>query len=111
MEEYIKQGRYFDYVFADLTDVPISPQPVGDIWDFLGKIMDMGTRLTKPGTGRYMTHAIGVQCTRALQQFEEKLNAVAVGAKDVTRTAHYVPSFMEKWCFFQLTRKPLQSFS
>ena len=59
MADYIKQGKHFDYVFADLTDVPISPEPVGDMWDFLGSIMSMGTQLIKPGTGRYMTHVSG----------------------------------------------------
>lgn len=56
LKDFIKQGREFDYVFGDLTDVPISSEPVGDVWDFLGVVMDLGTKVLKPGTGRYMTH-------------------------------------------------------
>lgn len=106
LKEFIKEGREFDYVFADLTDVPISPEPVGDVWDFLGLVMDLGTKVLKPSTGRYMTHAIGVQCKGALTMFEKKLRAVEVGVHGVTMTSHFVPSFMEKWCFFQATRAP-----
>ncbi|KAF2368164.1 Spermidine synthase tetramerization domain [Trinorchestia longiramus] len=105
MKEYIKEGRQFDYVFADLTDVPIG-EPVGDVWDFLGMVIELGTQLLKPGTGRYMTHATGVQCTNALSMFEKRLSSASVGMQDISRTAHYVPSFMEKWSFFQATRKP-----
>uniref|UniRef100_A0A2P2I435 Spermine synthase-like n=1 Tax=Hirondellea gigas TaxID=1518452 RepID=A0A2P2I435_9CRUS len=107
LHDFIKSGRQFDYVFADLTDVPISPEPVGDMWDFLGMIMDLGTKVLKPATGRYMTHAIGVQCSKALVMFEQQLKKVEVGVTNVTQTSHFVPSFMEKWCFFQATRKPI----
>lgn len=107
MEKAVKEGVVYDYVFADLTDIPISPAPVGDTWDFVNKIVNLGTKCLKPGTGRYMTHAIGAQCTEALSQFSAKLNAVEVGVSSLTQSFRYVPSFMEKWVFFQLTRKPV----
>lgn len=104
LKEYINSGRKFDYVFADLTDVPVSQEPVGDLWDFLGSVIEMGCQVLHPGTGRYMTHAIGVQCYGALENFEKKLRTASVGLSNVSRTERYVPSFMEKWCFFQATR-------
>ncbi|XP_018018625.1 spermine synthase-like [Hyalella azteca] len=51
--------------------------------------------------------AIGMQCTEALDMFEKKLAAVSVGVQDITRTARFVPSFMENWGFIQATRRPL----
>lgn len=56
MQEYINEGKKFDFVFADLTDVPISPTPRGELWDFMRTIMNQGTKLLKPDTGKYMTH-------------------------------------------------------
>lgn len=56
MKDYIKEGRLFDYVFADLTDVPISPSPRGELWDFMRTIMGLGTRLIRTDNGKYMTH-------------------------------------------------------
>ena len=57
----MSEGRTFDYVFADLTDVPISPAPVGDVWNFLSTIMNLGTQVAKPRTGKYMTHVSQIQ--------------------------------------------------
>lgn len=59
MQDYIKEGRSFDYVFGDLTDVPISPTPRGELWDFMRTVMGSGTKLIKPSTGKYMTHVRG----------------------------------------------------
>nr|XP_045608966.1 spermine synthase-like [Procambarus clarkii]XP_045608967.1 spermine synthase-like [Procambarus clarkii]XP_045608968.1 spermine synthase-like [Procambarus clarkii]XP_045608969.1 spermine synthase-like [Procambarus clarkii] len=106
MKEKVKEKKSFDYVFADLTDVPISPSPRGELWDFMRTIMNLGTKLLKPGTGKYMTHATGIQCETALKMFEEQLSNLETGVT-FTQTSHYVPSFMEKWCFYQATRQPL----
>lgn len=56
MREYLKAGQKFDYVFGDLTDIPISKEPHGELWDFMRTIINLGTKVTKPGTGKYMTH-------------------------------------------------------
>ena len=56
MKDYIKENKSFDYVFGDLTDVPISSSPRGELWDFIHNIINLGTKLLKPGTGKYMTH-------------------------------------------------------
>ena len=31
VEQYIKEGRKFDYVFGDLTDVTLSESPTGEL--------------------------------------------------------------------------------
>ncbi|KAK3855976.1 hypothetical protein Pcinc_037652 [Petrolisthes cinctipes] len=101
MREYLKEGRKFDYVFGDLTDVPISTEPKGELWDFMRTIINLGTKVTRPGTGKYMTHALGIQCSEALKMFEKQLNQLEVPVT-YTRTSHYIPSFKEKWCFYQV---------
>lgn len=51
----IKEGRKFDYVFGDLTDIPISTTPQGDAWDFVREILNASMKVLKP-SGKYMTH-------------------------------------------------------
>ncbi|CAL4173564.1 unnamed protein product, partial [Meganyctiphanes norvegica] len=104
MRDYHKEGLQFDYVFGDLTDVPISKTDRGEIWDFMRTIMNLGTSLLKPGTGKYMTHAIGVGCESALKMFEQNLSSLETPVT-FTQTSAYVPSFMEKWCFYQTSKQ------
>lgn len=102
LQKFIKEGRTFDYVFADLTDVPVSQEAVGDLWEFLGSVMSQGLKVLKPATGRYMTHAIGETATHALEMFEKKLWEQPVST--VSKTKRFVPSFLENWVFFQATK-------
>lgn len=51
----IEEGRQFDYVFGDLTDIPISTTPQGDAWDFIRLILNSSMKVLKPN-GKYMTH-------------------------------------------------------
>lgn len=55
LDQYIKDGRKFDYIFADLTDVPISETASGELWDFINKVLTMSFKILKP-TGKFMTH-------------------------------------------------------
>lgn len=47
LEKYIKDGRKFDYVFGDLTDIPISDTPTGEIWDFIRSILEKSFAVLK----------------------------------------------------------------
>lgn len=58
---FASEGRKFDYVFGDLTDIPISDTPSGEMWDFVMKILQMSFKILKP-TGKFMTHGNGVSC-------------------------------------------------
>ena len=55
LKTYIKEGRKFDYVFGDLTDVPISDSPHDELWTFMRDILNMGIKVLKPD-GKYLTH-------------------------------------------------------
>lgn len=52
---FIKEGKQVDYVFGDLTDIPVSPTPHGEVWDFIRLILNKSMQVLKP-TGKYMTH-------------------------------------------------------
>lgn len=55
LDKYIKEGRKFDYVFGDLTDIPISDTPTGEIWDFIRSILEKSFKILKPD-GIYLQH-------------------------------------------------------
>ena len=48
LEKYIKDGKKFDYVFGDLTDIPISDTPTSsEIWDFIRTILESSFKVLK----------------------------------------------------------------
>jgi spermine synthase len=47
LDKFIKDGRKFDYVFGDLTDIPISDTPTGEIWDFIRTILEKSFAVVK----------------------------------------------------------------
>ncbi|KAJ1528729.1 hypothetical protein ONE63_007119 [Megalurothrips usitatus] len=103
LNNYIKDGRKFDYVFGDLTDVPISPTPQGEIWDFIRLILDDSLKVLKPG-GKYMTHANGASSPSSLEMLEKELGKLQPPVT-FTQDRAFVPSFMEDWVFYQVSFK------
>ncbi|KAK0171397.1 hypothetical protein PV328_009135 [Microctonus aethiopoides] len=99
----IEEGRQFDYVFGDLTDIPISTTPHGDAWDFIRLILNSTMKVLKP-SGKYMTHGNGASCPEALAMFEEELSQLSVPVK-FKKDHAFIPSFFEDWIFYQVSRK------
>lgn len=110
MKRYAEEGRQFDYVFNDLTDIPISSkdskqkdeQPTLELWEFVLKILKLGLPLVKPD-GKYLNHAIGVSCVSALEEYEKVLKQLPIKVNFTSHTA-FVPSFMEEWVFYEITK-------
>ncbi|ALC43687.1 CG4300 [Drosophila busckii] len=101
MKKFIEDGRKFDYVFGDLTDIPISGAPIGECWDFIRTIFEHSFKLLKPD-GKFLTHGNGTSCLESLELFEEQLRLLKPKVK-YTTTKAFVPSFMEEWLFYQVT--------
>lgn len=55
LDKYINEGKKFDYVFGDLTDIPISDTPTGELWDFIRSILEKSFKILKPD-GIYLQH-------------------------------------------------------
>lgn len=103
LHKFSQEGRKFDYVFGDLTDIPISDTPTGEIWDFIRKILQSSFKVLKPD-GKFMTHGNGVSCPESLKMYEEQL--VKLDPKvSYTKCTAFVPSFMEEWVFYQVQRE------
>lgn len=101
MKRYIKEGKKFDYVFGDLTDIPISDTPTGEIWNFIRSILEHSFKILKPN-GKYLTHGNGSSCPDALKMYEEQLELLKPPVK-YTKSKAFVPSFMEEWIFYQIS--------
>ncbi|XP_053662900.1 spermine synthase isoform X2 [Anopheles marshallii] len=103
LKKYIKEERKFDYVFGDLTDIPISDTPTGEIWDFIRLILESSFQVLKPD-GKFMTHGNGVSCPESLRMYEDQLAKLTPKVK-YTKSSAFVPSFMEEWVFYQVQRE------
>lgn len=101
MKRFIEQGRKFDYVFGDLTDIPISDTPTGEIWNFIRTILEHSFKILKPG-GKYLTHGNGTSCPESLKMYENQLDLLNPPVQYSKSTA-FVPSFMEEWVFYQVS--------
>merc|ERR1712107_977282 len=57
-----------------------------------------------PIGGKYLTHMGGINSPNSIALFAKMVEGLGVPVEIATTEAH-VPSFMEKWVFYQLTRK------
>ncbi|XP_037037517.1 spermine synthase isoform X2 [Bradysia coprophila] len=101
LDKYVKEGKKFDFVFGDLTDIPISETPTGEIWNFIRTILQQSFKILKPN-GKYLTHGNGTNCPESLRMYEEQLKQLEPKVK-FTTTKAFVPSFMEEWVFYQVS--------
>lgn len=101
MKNCVNDGRKFDVVFGDLTDIPISPTPQGELWEFILEIIRLSFTILSQG-GVYMTHANGVSSSASLKMFETAVLGHLPRPVSFTRLENFIPSFMEKWVFYQI---------
>lgn len=98
---YKEEGRKFDVIFGDLTDIPVHG---GDTttWAFVRNVVRTSLLLLPVG-GKYYTHINGVNSPQSIRLYGLMLQELGVPLEVATTEAH-VPSFMEKWVFYQVTR-------
>jgi spermidine synthase len=101
LKTYKEEKKQFDIIFGDLTDIPVHEG--GDTWEFVRTVVKAALSLLPVG-GKYYTHCNGVSAKSAVQYFEKMLNSIGVPI-EIEQTQAHVPSFCEKWIFYQLTRK------
>ncbi|ODM89353.1 Spermine synthase [Orchesella cincta] len=104
MKKWKAEGKTFDYVISDLTDIPLSKKPEDGLWDFIVKIINMSFSLLSPN-GKYLTHATGSSNDNALNVFENVLETQLDFRVTFTKTNVFVPSFLEDWVFYQIQLK------
>eukprot|EP01135_Chromosphaera_perkinsii_P004704 Nk52_evm15s294 gene=Nk52_evmTU15s294 len=99
LKKYVEEGVKFDYVINDLTAIPVSTTPVGEVWDFLRLILDLSMHVMKPVTGRYYTQGNGANMTKSLAMYEEQLGNLYCPVEFSKETV-CVPSYHEMWVFY-----------
>lgn len=101
LNKFNKENRKFDYVFGDLTDIPITVSPTGEMWDFIRTILEASLSVLKT-SGKFMSHGNGASCPESLEMYESVLKNLSKKV-NFTKTKAFVPSFMEDWIFYQVT--------
>ncbi|GBP45052.1 Spermine synthase [Eumeta japonica] len=103
VNQFIKEGKKVDFIFGDLTDIPISDSACGELWEFMITILQSAFKILKP-TGKFMTHGNGATCPESLELYEQELMKLKPPVH-FTKTKAFVPSFLEDWIFYQITFK------
>ncbi|KAK4878129.1 hypothetical protein RN001_010635 [Aquatica leii] len=98
LSAFHKEGQTFDYIFGDLTDVPITE--TSETWNFVKNYLELSFKILKP-SGKFMTHGNGACCKTALQRFETYLSTLKPSLV-VDKCQSFIPSFMEFWVFYAI---------
>ena len=103
LDRYAETGKKFDYIFGDLTDIPLSSDTQNKEWQFLTNVISKSFKVLRP-SGRFLTHGSGAASVRSLALFETYLQTLQDPSVQFTRCKAHVPSFMEEWIFYQVWR-------
>jgi len=104
LDKFTADGSKFDYIFGDLTDVPLSlePQKQNKEWQFLQSVLEKSIHLLKPD-GQFLTHGAGAASVQSLDLLESYFRTIKPAVK-YNRCQMFIPSFMESWVFYQVER-------
>jgi len=104
MKEYVEQGKTFDYVINDLTDIPISVSLHDSHWGFVREILNLTLRVLKPGGKFYAQGTNGATRKKQIEEYEKQLTNLCFPV-EFRREFVFVPSFEESWTFYEVWRK------
>ncbi|KAL0891837.1 hypothetical protein ABMA27_015101 [Loxostege sticticalis] len=100
VNKFIKDKKKVDYIFGDLTDIPISDTACGELWEFMITILESAFKILKPD-GKFMTHGNGATSPESLELYEQELAKLTPPVK-FSKSKAFVPSFLEDWIFYQI---------
>ncbi|KAL0840052.1 hypothetical protein ABMA28_015375 [Loxostege sticticalis] len=100
VNKFIKDKKKVDYIFGDLTDIPISDTACGELWEFMITILESAFKILKPD-GKFMTHGNGATSPESLELYEQELAKLTPPVK-FGKSKAFVPSFLEDWIFYQI---------
>ena len=104
LDRFVAAGEKFDYIFGDLTDIPLSDDTdENEEWQLLTNAISKSFKVLRP-SGRFLTHGAGALSVSSLALFETYLKNLQDPSVQFTRCKAHVPSFMEEWVFYQVWR-------
>nr|CAB3266410.1 spermine synthase-like [Phallusia mammillata] len=117
LEEYAREGRKFDYVISDITDVPIETNEKnnqeikeswlsGAGWKFFKQVFNYSLKLVETD-GIIMTHITASLNVDGIKRFEVGINNLDEEV-DYEMFDEFVPSFCEKWMFCHIKKRTAQ---
>lgn len=118
LRQSIKDGKKYDVIFSDLTDIPVAKRPESltafdtsavqkdNPWHFIESIFNLSLGCLKED-GLYMNRATGKGNIKSIKAYEDFLADSKVKVEWETRSS-YVPSFMEIWTFYTIRKKKVQ---
>nr|CAG4645591.1 EOG090X07PL [Lynceus sp. MCZ IZ 141354] len=107
LTRFAEEGAHFDFIFSDLTDMPLSssPEPTHrQQWELLKSVVLHSLSILQPD-GRFLTHGSGTSSLSALAEFESFLSELKIPEVSFSRSQAFVPSFLEEWVFYQVWLK------
>ncbi|XP_074467098.1 spermine synthase-like [Sebastes fasciatus] len=103
LKKYVQEGKTFDYVINELTEIPSSREEKESKWEFLRLTLDLSLKVLRP-SGKYLTTTDGVNRTRELRLYEEELGKLSCPV-GFSKEGACVPSYMELWTFYSIWKK------
>jgi len=103
LDKFKANGGQFDFIFGDLTEIPLAGKPQDKEWQFFETILDKSLRVLKPG-GCFLTHGAGTACVQSIELIESHFRGMQPEVM-FNRTVEFIPSWMESWVFYQLTKR------
>ena len=103
LDRFVAAGEKFDYIFGDLTDIPLSNDTEKEEWQLLTNAISKSFKVLRP-SGRFLTHGAGAPSVSSLAVFENYLKTLQGPSVQFTSCMANVPSFMEEWIFYQVWR-------
>ena len=130
LDKFKANGGQFDFIFGDLTEIPLAGKPQDKEWQFFETILDKSLRVLKPG-GCFLTHVrifpvqfcfslrnrqlynnrniiilqgAGTACVQSIELIESHFRGMQPEVM-FNRTVEFIPSWMESWVFYQLTKR------
>jgi len=109
MTDMLQEGLRFDFVFGDLTTIPISEDTSsGNLHNFMSAILQASFQILRPG-GKFMTHAPGTsgpESARLLEDLIQSQGHLTLSALEISKETAFVPSFAENWAFYAVQITP-----
>ncbi|XP_054261023.1 spermine synthase-like [Macrosteles quadrilineatus] len=100
LDKMITEGKQVDYVFGDLTEIPVSTCAQGELWDFLRLILNKAFQVLRP-SGKFMSHGDAACRPASLALYENELRNLPCSV-EFAKDKAFIPSFLEDWVFYQV---------
>lgn len=95
----------FDSIVCDLTDIPLTENGSNHPdFDLSQRALKESIMLLERG-GKYLTHCNGINVPLVVANFETMIKSVVKDGAHIYKHESFVPSFHEKWTFFEVEMK------